>query len=92
MKDMNYFLKDCLIVFKNKIFNKDALNCPKVKVNAFIMLQKISISNKSCSFEFSIHQIILKNKMFSLFPQKQAAQLLSTLIIFSIIEQKICIL
>jgi len=33
----------------------------KVTVNTFIMLQKISILNKCCSFELSIHQIILKN-------------------------------
>ncbi|MDN8907574.1 hypothetical protein Q0O77_14770, partial [Staphylococcus aureus] len=32
----------------------------KVTVKTFIMLQKISISNKCCSFELSIHQRILK--------------------------------
>ncbi len=31
------------------------LNRSKVAVKTFIMLQKISISNKCCSFELSIH-------------------------------------
>ncbi len=34
---------------------KDALNQSKVTVKTFIMLQKIPISNKCCSFELSIH-------------------------------------
>ncbi len=34
------------------------------------MLQNISISNKLCSFELSIHQIILKNKMYLSFLKK----------------------
>lgn len=33
-----------------------------MKVNKFIMLQKIVISNKCCSYEVPIHQVILKNK------------------------------
>ncbi len=37
------------------LFNKDALYESKVTVNTFIMLQKIYISNKCCSFVFSIH-------------------------------------
>ncbi len=46
-----------------------------------IMLQKISISNKCCSFELSIHLWIMKNRLVG-FPQKYwAAQLFSTLII-----------
>ncbi len=36
-------------------FNKDALNESEVTVKTFIMLQKISVSNKRCSFELSIH-------------------------------------
>ncbi len=44
-------------------FSKNALNWSKVTVKTF-MLQKISISNKWCSFELSIHQRILKNKMY----------------------------
>ncbi len=35
----------------------------------FLMLQKISISNKHCSFELSIHQRILKNKINIVFYQ-----------------------
>ncbi len=42
-------------------------------------LQNISITNKHCSFELSIHQIILKKN--DQFPQFEAAQLFSTLII-----------
>ncbi len=37
------------------LFIKDALNQSKVTVKTFIMLQKISILNKCCSFELSIH-------------------------------------
>jgi len=36
-------------------------------VKTVIMLQKISISNKYCSFELSVHQRILKKLWF---PQK----------------------
>ncbi len=38
------------------LFIKDTLNWSKVTVKPFIMLQKISISNKCCSFEHSIHE------------------------------------
>jgi len=31
-----------------------------VTVNTFIMLQKVSMSNKCCSFELSVHQRILE--------------------------------
>ncbi len=73
---LSFFLKTIVL-----LFIKDALNCSKVTVMTFIMLQKISISNKCCSLERSIHQRILKNKMYQ-FPQKYcAAQLFSTLII-----------
>jgi len=44
---------------------KDALNCLKVTVNMFIMLQTLSISNKYCSFELSVHQIILKKIVYT---------------------------
>jgi len=52
------------------------------------MLKKVSISDKCCSFELSIHQIIL-NKKYHGFQKKKkktttkkaAAQLFSTLII-----------
>ncbi len=61
------------------LFIKVALNWSKVTVKSFKMLQNISISNKWCSFELSIHQI-MKNTMYQ-FPQKySAAQLFSTLI------------
>ncbi len=64
------------------LFIKDALKWEKVTVKTFIMLQKISISNKCCSFELSIHLWILKKLNVSRFPQKYcAAQLFSTLII-----------
>ncbi len=45
------------------LFSKDSLNGSKVSVKTFIMLPNISISNKCCSFELSIHLWILKNKM-----------------------------
>ncbi len=45
---------------------KDALNWSKVTVKTFIMLQKISISNKYiCSFELSIHQRQFLQKIWS---------------------------
>ncbi len=50
------------------LFSKDTLNCSKVTVKTFIMLQKISVSNKCCSLELSINQRILKKKMYQ-FPQ-----------------------
>ncbi len=52
--------------FFNKLillFSKGALNGSEVPVKTFLMLQKISILNKCCSFELSIHLWILKNKM-----------------------------
>jgi len=50
------------------LFSKDA---SKVTVKTFIMLQKkMSILNKCCSFELSIHQRMLKKKTKLLFPQK----------------------
>ncbi len=49
------------------LFCKDALHWSKVPVKTFIMLQKTSISNKCCYFEFSIHQRILKNKTYHCF-------------------------
>ncbi len=39
--------------------SKDALNWPEVTVKTFIMLEKISISNKCCSFK--LHSRIQKN-------------------------------
>lgn len=42
------------------LFSKDALNLSKVTVNTFIVLQKKSISSKCRSFEFYIHQRIMK--------------------------------
>ncbi len=46
----------------NTLSSKAPLNCLKVPIKIFIMLEKISISNKCCSFELSIHLWILKNK------------------------------
>ncbi len=48
------------------LFSKHAFNWSKVTVKTFIMLQKIFILNKCCSFELSIHQRILK-KMYHCF-------------------------
>ncbi len=48
-------------------------------IKTFITLQKISISNKCCSFELSIHLWILKNKMYHSFHKNIV--LFSTLII-----------
>ncbi len=42
------------------LFIKDAWNCSKATVNKFLMLQKISISNKCCSFDPSSHKWTLK--------------------------------
>ncbi len=44
------------------LFSIDALNGSKVTVKIFIILQKISISNKCCSIKLSTHLWILKNK------------------------------
>ncbi len=43
------------------LFSKDALNWSKVMIKTFIMLQIISISDKCCSSELSIHQRNLNN-------------------------------
>ncbi len=51
------------VFFKQFLFSKDALNWSKVTVKTFIMFKKISVSNKCCFFELSIHQRVLKNKM-----------------------------
>ncbi len=42
------------------LFSKNALNWSKVMIKTFIMLQIISISDKCCSSELSIHQRNLK--------------------------------
>ncbi len=58
------------------LFIKEALNWSKVTAKTFIMLEKISISNKCCSFELSWKCNL------SPFPQKYwAANLISALII-----------
>ncbi len=61
---LNTLLFKCLWSLQfwiSNLFRKeDALNWSKLKVNTFIMLQTVSISNKFCSFEISIHQRILK--------------------------------
>ncbi len=49
-----YFLKKLIILFSN-----GCITLIKVTVKTFIMLQKIYILNKCCSFELSIHQRIL---------------------------------
>ncbi len=46
------------------LFSKDDLNRSKVMIKTFIMLQMISISDKYCSSELSIHQRNLK-KLYS---------------------------
>ncbi len=59
-------------------FSKDAVNSSKVLQ---IVLQKISISDKCCSFELSVHQRILKKNIYIKCSQKcEAAQLLSALV------------
>ncbi len=40
------FYKEIILLFR-----KDAFNCSKVTVKTIMMLQKISVSNKCCSFE-----------------------------------------
>jgi len=62
------------------IFSKDVINWSKVTVYTFLMLQKLSLSYKCCSFELCIHQIILKRTFFS------------TLIIVMFLEHQIIIL
>ncbi len=49
------------------LFSKDALNWSKVMIKTFIMLQKISISDKCCSSELSIHQRNLKKFSSAIF-------------------------
>ncbi len=49
------------------LFSKDALNWPKLMTKTFIMLRKISISDKCCSSELSIHQRNLKKNLLSCF-------------------------
>ncbi len=53
--------KIMMLMFRIYIFIKDALN----SVKTFIMLKKVS--NKCCSFEFSVHQRILKNKFIAVY-------------------------
>ncbi len=59
----------CLIdLFSKKLMllcGIDVLNCFKVSVNTFIMLQKISVSNRRGSFELYIHK-----KMYLVFHKK----------------------
>ncbi len=63
------------VLFLLVLFSKDTFNWSKMTVNTFIIVQKISISNKCCSFKLLIHRRIR-------FTQKHsAAQLFSTLII-----------
>ncbi len=62
------------------LFSKSALNWSKVRV--LIMLQKICTSNKCCSFELSINQIILgKTVSPKILSSTTNCWLLSTLII-----------
>ncbi len=46
---------------------KDALNWSKVMINIFVMLQKISVSDRCCSSELFIHQRNLKKILFRCF-------------------------
>ncbi len=63
---VNYTTNNCaseLLKVHQKLillFSKDALNRSEVTVKTLTLLPKISISNKCFSFEFYIHQIILK--------------------------------
>ncbi len=77
----NIFL--CVFFWKRLIlfFSKDALNLSKVTVNTFIMLQKISILNKCCSFELAIHQRILEKKCIMVSTKILRSTTVSTLII-----------
>ncbi len=45
-------------------FIKDALNWLNVTLKTFTMLQRLSTSNKCCSFELSVHLWILKNIVY----------------------------
>ncbi len=49
---LNYLLKHKKNAFWDKVhlFSKDALNRTKVTITTFILFQKISVSNKCCSF------------------------------------------
>ncbi len=75
-------------IWKNKTkkilyFFMNALNWSDMTVKTFMMLHKISISNKCCSFELSIQRIpMYPNVKMYQFPQEyDAAQLFSTWII-----------
>ncbi len=72
-----------MIKKKNLFFIMNALNWSDMTVKTFMMLHKISISNKCCSFELSIQRIpMYPNVKMYQFPQEyDAAQLFSTWII-----------
>ncbi len=73
---MDFHLKYCLKVWsrydskmckkkKSLLFSKETFNLIKSDIKyCTIMLQKISISNKCCSFELSIHQRILPSQEY----------------------------
>ncbi len=70
------------------LFAKNNTFIEQATVKTFISLQIISISNKSPSFELSIHQRILNNKRYHSFHKKYLpTQLLSTLMIIRNIRQ-----
>ncbi len=62
------------------LFCAQVLNWSKATVKTFIILQKILVLNKCCSFDISIYQIIKNNNKMRHFPQQYKAQLFSTLI------------
>ncbi len=58
------FFYFCVLLQKLILLFKDALNCSKVMIKTFIMFQNISISDKCCSSEPSVHQRNLKYYTF----------------------------
>ncbi len=65
---------------KDNTFIQHKLNCSKSDSKDINNCTEIFYFNKCCSFELSIYQIILKNKMYHSF-HKNIGQLFSTLII-----------
>ncbi len=80
---LKYFLKKFIFLFSN-----DSLNWSKVTVKTCIMLQKISILIKCCSYELFIHLLILNNKMYNGFHKK----ILCSITVFNIDNNQTCFL
>ncbi len=82
------------VIYHNNLFILRDINtfihqgCIKlIKSDSEDILQKISTLNKFCSFELSIHQRILKNKMFTV-----STQILCSTTVFNMDNNQKCFL